>query len=406
KHPTAGEHAVETLLAERNIAPSIPGSQPAPGGRVLVIGAGPAGLATTACLRAAGVNTHLVDRTGEPGGAYAKLYGGITLSSPKRFTQLPGLAIEAEGDYVTIAQYREYLRRYADRFGLLPEQRGVERIKRVGPRFAVTFTGRRQPVVYEAVVAATGMVDSPARPRIEGLSDHGLASDDGPRVLHSRDWPGHAAMAGRRVLIIGGASSAIAIAEECGHAGLPVVVSTRQKRIRFSLSRLLGFDLRELVYPLTRRLPRWLMGSFCDQRPPYPATDMGFRQLCREGVIEVRPGVRRFDGRVAEFSDGSRQEFDVVVLATGYRFAMPFLPEEVARASAGQPLADGGESTSWPGLYFVGIPCGRTLGSAFLHGMAADAPVVAQRIQARLSRLCPGLPGRPKFSRPLALPAA
>ncbi len=100
----------------------------------------------------------------------------------------------------------------------------------------------------------------------------------------------------------------------------------------------------------------------------------------------MRGAVTRFDGAAAQFADGGRQEFDAVVLATGYRFAVPFLPAEVARAPAGHPLADEGESRSWPGLYFVGMPCERTLASEFLRGIREDAPVVARRARSRLRR--------------------
>ena len=55
--------------------------------------------------------------------------------------------------------------------------------------------------------------------------------------------------------------------------------------------------------------------------------------------------------------------------------------------ASGQPAASEGESNSWPGLYFVGIPCGRTVSSEFLHGMAADAPRVARQIARRLSKI-------------------
>jgi putative flavoprotein involved in K+ transport len=351
---------------------------------VLVIGAGPAGLAAAACLKEQGIAVDLVDRIGKPAGAYGRLDGGITLSSPAVFTQLPGLPIEAATQYITIAQYREYLFRYAEHFGLKPAQRTVESIERTGPRFAVRFAGDRRTWIYQAVVTATGMCDYPVMASIDGLGRDAKPTTDGVRVMHSYHWPGQAAMADKRILIVGGASSAIAIAEQCAAAGTAVTLSTRHQRMRFSWTRVLGIDLRRWTYPLTRRLPRWMFGQRCSLRPSFPGTEKGFRKFKQTGVIAVRGQVQRFEGNDAIFADGSRQPFDVVVLATGYRFNMPFLPAEVARASGGQPLADRGESRSWTGLYFIGIPCGRTVASEFLHGMAADAPQIARRISERL----------------------
>ena len=77
----------------------------------LIIGAGPAGLATAASLRAAGVPFLLVDRAGAPGGAYRELYDGITLASPATLDGLPGLALDSPTAYVGVPGYRAYLAR-------------------------------------------------------------------------------------------------------------------------------------------------------------------------------------------------------------------------------------------------------------------------------------------------------
>lgn len=354
-----------------------------PHSRVLVIGAGPAGLATAASLKMLGVKADLVDRSGRVGGAYARLEAGIVLSSPAKSIQLPGLAIDAATRYINIGEYRDYLTRYAAHHGLVADQQIIDKIERVNDRFVVHMAGEPQPRKYDAVVVATGMCDHPVWPRIEGLTE-GARKQNTPRVFHSRDWPGHAAVAGKNILIVGGASSAIAIAEQCAKAGTHVTVSSRREQVKFSWAKVLGVDLRRWTYPLTRHLPRWLFGERCGSRPAFTGTDNGFRKYRKQGLVEVQGPVTKFNGRQAMFADGWTARYDVVVLATGFRFHMPFLPAEIERASGGQPLADDGQCRSWPGLYFVGIPCSRTVASEFLHGMAADAPKVAAQIRARL----------------------
>ena len=351
---------------------------------VLVIGAGPGGLATAASLKQAGVKFDLIDRAGCPAGAYARLNDEITLSSPAAFTELPGLPIQASSQYITIAEYRRYLERYARHFELRPEQQTVESIERRDGQFIVKLAGESTARRYQIVVAATGMCDHPTIPTIAGLNDGSVAQASRPEVIHARDWPGPADLSGKRVLIVGGASSAIAIAEQCAEAGLPVVVSTRRDQMRFSFTRILGIDVRRWVYPVTRMLPRWLFGKRCSLHPAFVGTERNFSQHQKSGLITVRGPIERFNGEQAKFGDSKtdqREAFDLVVLATGYRFSMPFLPSDVARAPAGHPLADRGESCSWPGLYFVGMPCSQSVGSEFLHGIAADAPVVAERIR-------------------------
>jgi putative flavoprotein involved in K+ transport len=367
-------------------------SPDAPVERVLIIGAGPAGMAIAACLKLRHVPARLVDRQEGVGGAYQHIYGNMTLASPTKYAELPGLPLRTRGEYITAGEYRAYLQRYAEHHKLVVERAEVEMIAREGERFAVSFAGQAERLSYDVVVVATGMFDFPKWAEIEGLprirfgADDALGSDS-PLVLHSSDWKGPEQFRGRRILIVGGATSAVEIAEECARAGLRPTVSARGKGVRLSPQRILGRDIHDFAHLFMGWLPRWLAGSYCDRQPTLPGSNRGFQGFRQAGAIEVRGAVRRFVGKHAEFVDGKTGEFDFVVLATGLRFETPYLPPEVSRTSAGYPQAAGGESRSWPGLYFIGFPCSRSLASEFLRGISRDAPVVADRIQQRLAKV-------------------
>lgn len=191
-------------------------------------------------------------------------------------------------------------------------------------------------------------------------------------------------------MIVGGATSAVELAEECARAGVPVVVAARSG-VQLSPQHFLGRDLHDYAYLVFDQVPHWVVRSYCDRRPTLPGTDLGFARFQQSGNIAVRGPVARFEGKVAvmegaETAERPGQESDAVVLAPGYSFAMPFLPPQVARARAGHPLADGGECRTWPGLYFVGTPCVRSLSSEFLRGIAKDAPHVVRGVEQRLTR--------------------
>ena len=342
---------------------------------VLIIGAGPAGMATAACLQREGIPFDLIDRRGQCGGAYRQIHDGLTLLSPACYTQLPGLPIHCAGEYVTVPEYRDYLDEYARHFGLHAAPREVRAIERSGNGFQVQFIGLDAPSEYAVVVVATGMFDSPFVP------DQTLGLGEAERqILHSRDWPGAAPFAGHRVLVVGGGMSGVEIAEECARANVEVTLSSR-RRVRLVRQQFFGRDIHHWVHLVSHRLPLWSLRSFCDRLPAFPAFDRGFRDLCAAGKITVRPELRQLDQHSAKFADGSRSDFDVIVFATGYQFQTPFLPSAIARGSRGQPLAHNNCSRTWPNLFFIGFPCARILPSEFLRGIALDAPIVARRIR-------------------------
>jgi putative flavoprotein involved in K+ transport len=347
---------------------------------VLIVGAGPSGLATAASLQSEGIAYELVDLHGAAGGAYARAYGAMELASPARFNALPGLALAHRGEYMTVAEYASYLSGYAAHHRIGVRRERVRHIDRGRAEFSASFEGREAPSEYRCVVVATGMFDFPRMPEIPGLDATSMP------VMHVARWPGAEAFRGRRLLIAGAATSAVEIAEECAGNGIAVTMAARRRRVKRLPQRVLGRDIHDYLSKL-EGLPRFVMRSYCAGRESLPASARRFGEMRRKGLIDVRHAIARIDGQNVFFVDGGEAPFDALVCATGYRYPVDFLPGDVARAPlSGQPLADAGESCSWPGLYVVGMPCSRSLASPFLRGIARDAPAVARRIVRRLAQ--------------------
>jgi putative flavoprotein involved in K+ transport len=346
--------------------------------QVLVVGAGPGGLAVSACLKSAGIAFRLFDLHGIPGGAYARAHARMQMASPARYNALPGLILESAGEYLTVETYRDYLHSYAAHHGLAVQRGKVSRVQKTAAGFVATFEQSSDSAEYAYVVVATGMFDFPHSPDIPGLN-----AVDAPEVLLAAAWQGPEAFRGRRLLIVGAATSAVEIAEECARAGIATTVSARAKIVKLLPQRILGRDNHD-YFRLLESLPRFVMRSFCEGTRSLPGTDLGFSEFRRRGLIDVCDALVRIDGNTVGFADGTRAPFDAIVLATGYRYETPFLPREVARAPGlGQPLADGCESRSWPRLFVVGMPCVRGLNSPFLRGIASDASWVTNQIASR-----------------------
>ena len=84
--------------------------------------------------------------------------------------------------------------------------------------------------------------------------------------------------------------------------------------------------------------------------------DVGFLAQLKRRRITVRPNVTRLTERGAVFADGSEEEFDVVVAATGYTTGLgEILAVPGAVGADGQPAFRSGRPTPHPGLYFIGF---------------------------------------------------
>ena len=359
---------------------------------VIIVGAGPAGLALGASLRALGVEPTLLDARGQPGGAFLHLYDHTRLASPTAMTRLPGPLQVCDHEYVDVATYRDYLARYAREHALRVERARVLALHPAPQGWQVVLkdepSSASGPQTRQArvVVLATGMLEGPRwPPQLQPLVEAQDQDQDQDQawIIHSHQWQGPPAQG--PVVILGAATSAVEIAEECAQADLQVYVSSRSGRVKTWPQRLLGRDLHEYLTPL-ELLPRWMFPAICEHRPTDPAFDLGFAGYVRRGLIQVKDAsTMRVDATRRQVSWAQLTvQPSQLVCATGYTYRLPALPDGVAWRGESPRTDRDGQSVSCPGLYVIGLPCVRTLSSAYLRGMARDAPVIARSIQARL----------------------
>ena len=92
---------------------------------------------------------------------------------------------------------------------------------------------------------------------------------------------------------------------------------------------------------------------------------------------------RRLDATGVVWQDGTREDVDAVLLATGYRPELSYLRKAGALDSEGMPLHRQGLSTTHSGLGYVGLEWQRSFASATLRGVGADARHVMTALRAR-----------------------
>jgi putative flavoprotein involved in K+ transport len=338
---------------------------------VLVVGAGQAGLAAGMALRQARLTFMIVDAAGQPGGSWARYYDSLTLFSPARFSTLPGLRLPGRlSRHPSRDDMTRYLRDYATHFQL-PVRTGARVLDTSwdGEAFEVTLAGGDQ-LTARAVIAASGGFGQPVIPELPGATSYA------GRLLHSAGYQNAEGYAGQRVVVVGAGNSAIQIAVELAEAS-NVTLATRS-RIRFVQQAPLGIDLHYWA--------RWsgLETLSLGRRTP------NRRRVLDDGryaaaVAAGRPDERRMFKRLTPdgvvWSDGTSEQIDSIILATGYRPDVDYLAPVGALDRAGWPLHCRGLSLTVPRLAYVGLPGQTGVASATVRGVAADARRVTRHLR-------------------------
>ena len=359
---------------------------------VVVIGGGPAGLATSYELKRRGID-HIVLERGEVADSFRnRVYDSLTLHTGKHMSSLPGMPFGRSAPlFIGRDLFVDYLRRYRETFALPVERAEVRSVSRDGEEWLIETDERS--VRARHLVVATGIMSNPIMPSLAG-SDEFAGT-----IRHSSSYRRPDECRGKRVLVIGCGNSAGEIASELGGAGVDTTVAIRSGNNIVPLQ-FLGIPIQYLAYGLLK-LPRFTRAPLLEglrrlielQRgpaviprgstSPLEAIPMiGFRldDAIRNGSVRLRHKVERLTPAGARFSDGTEEPFDEIIMATGFRAAVGFLPVAIDERGFAQ-RSDRVRSREYPHLYFVG----HTYDAAgALFNIRRDARLAAEAIAASL----------------------
>jgi putative flavoprotein involved in K+ transport len=346
---------------------------------VAIIGAGPAGVAAAVSLARRGVGYTLLERGRRAYASLRRVDPAMRLLSPERLSRLPGMLAAPAGDtYPTFEAYLARLEAYLASNGVRPVlDTEVIQTRRADGRFLLDLRGPGgTPRTLEAshVINATGIITTP---RLPDTFDPGRAAIP---WKHSLDVRGSDLAAARHLLVVGGGASAAEVLDrwlEVREPGSMAWLSLRS-RLRAFVNPILGLDVHYWVW-LPERLPtRWLGWRAGRMREPMNGTRV--LPAITEGSIRVVPEVAQYRAGDVVLGPGDRLTPDLIVFATGMRYATAHLETLLSYDPDGRPLVCCCESRRTPGLYLLGFKFGRTFASPYLRGIGRDAAYVASRI--------------------------
>ncbi|CAL4952471.1 unnamed protein product [Urochloa decumbens] len=336
----------------------------------LIVGAGPAGLAVAACLTMRDVPYALLERHGCIASLWRhRTYRRLRLHLPKQYCELPQMPFPASyPEYPSREQFLDYLEEYLRYFGIRPFFRQEVVSAEFDGEFWCVRTkdvivaagidgGNEEAVLASAgtseyrskwLVVATGENAEPVLPEIDGID---MFKGE---VMHSCEYRSGEGYQGKKVLVVG-----------CGNSGMEVSLDLSNHNVHTSMV------VRDTVHVLPReimglstfRLSLWLLmylsvqtvdrilllltrlvlgdtAQFGIPRPSIgpmelkqvcgktPVLDVGTISKIKSGDIKVLPGIQSFREHGVEFIDGRIEDFDVVILATGYKSNVPYWLKE------------------------------------------------------------------------------
>jgi cation diffusion facilitator CzcD-associated flavoprotein CzcO len=351
---------------------------------VVIIGAGPAGVAAAATLAERDIEYIVLERGPAAFAGLRRIDPTMRLLSPKSVSRLPGMQqLSRLETYPTFEAYIDILERYRESRQIRPLLRTeVISVSRSGNRFeikAIGPDGSSLEFTADHVVNATGIISTPRLPPAFNPERSRF------RWKHSLDVRALDLASARRLLVVGGGASAAEVLDRWLEVRSPADRArlSLRSRLRAFVNPILGIDVHYWVWLPEQFLSwpfTWRAGRLAE-----PMSAAKVLPAIDAGLITLAPGVFAYQEDEVVFHSGERFEPDLVVFATGMDYAVPHLRGLLTFDPDGRPLVCCCESTATRNLYLLGFKFGRTFASPYIRGIARDAAYVAGRIARRLA---------------------
>ena len=349
---------------------------------VIIIGAGPAGLATAHTLAKRKIDYVLLEKGSSVASALRHVDPEMRLLSPTSLSLMPDMKIDAGApDYLPFKNLVRELEQYQNQHGLkVTFDSTVLRVRRERVGFSVhyrTSDGAESSINGSHVINATGII---SRPKLPDNFKPGATTIP---WMHSLDVRAEHLAKSRKLLVVGGGASAAEVLENW--------LNVRQKNDRAWISLrsklfavphwIFGIDVHYFAW-LPEQLPAWLFGPRVSKLTE-PMTGGIVVQAIRNGLIRRLPYVRRYQNGIVELANRQHIEPDLIVFATGFTYSFEHLEGLLDLDPEGRPIIRNCESPRTRGLFLMGFRYGRTFASPYLRGIARDAEYVAEEIARR-----------------------
>ncbi|KAJ8530739.1 hypothetical protein K7X08_023620 [Anisodus acutangulus] len=310
---------------------------------VVIVGAGPSGLAVSACLNKLSIKNVVLEKEDCCGYLWKKkTYDRLHLHLSKDFCSLPFMPhANSSPKYLSKNEFIQYLDEYVESFDIKPKfQRCVELAffnkeeKKWNVNATNVVSGEKELYACDFLVLATGENNECYIPK--GL---GLENFKG-EIIHSSEYKSGKKYEEKEVLVVGSGNSGMEIAFDLSNYGSipsivvrsPVHVLTREMvHIGMLLLKYLPISL---VDTAIAKYAKFRFGNLAELGIPQPeegpfyikllkgrspVIDVGAINKIKLGEIKVLPGISKIKEHTVVFDNGEEHQFDAIIFATGYK---------------------------------------------------------------------------------------
>ncbi|CAL4979229.1 unnamed protein product [Urochloa decumbens] len=310
---------------------------------VLIVGAGPAGLAIAACLTQLSIPYVIIEREDCSASLWrSRAYDRLKLHLAKEFCELPHMSYPVEAPtYIPKDQFVKYIDNYIEHFDIWPKYHTAIKSctydKSTKRWFSMAHDMKTSVIIkYTSryLIVASGENSEGNIPVISGL--HGFVGE----FIHSSRYKSGSTYSGKNVLVVGCGNSGMEIAYDLAAYGAktsivirsPVHVVTKEI-IRLGTT-LVQHTPVNVVDDLVVRLSDCVFGDMSKHDVVRPklgpllikektgrsaVIDVGTIGLIKNGTINVLGNISQIKGNIVEFEGRKESTFDVIVFATGYK---------------------------------------------------------------------------------------
>lgn len=309
-----------------------------------VIGAGPAGLAVARALAQHGLPYTQIERHTATGGVWdidapgTPMYESAHFISSRTLSGFDGFPMpNTYADYPPHRDILAYLRAFADAYGLTERIEFGVTVKNITKLEDGSWLVERADGTatrHDNVVSCTGAQWFPNEPEIPGTFSG--------EVRHTLTYRSPHEFEGKRVLVVGAGNSGCDIACDAARSADRAVISMR-RGYWFIPKHIFGQPVdvfAENGPHLPKRVEQAVFGTMLRllmgkperlglQKPDHrlfethPVLNSMLWHHLQHGDIEARPGIKTTAGKTVTFTDGRSEDFDLILLATGYRHLVP-----------------------------------------------------------------------------------